>query len=430
MSDSLYIKNITELRFFLDLAGYGCYSRKQMKKRLKKPGTYDKRLDFLNTCLDQTYWHYTQQGKERRFSFHGNIYETTGNYLTPVFFMKTLDMQWLLCYILILQVLDMGHIALSYTDLQEKVMTRLYIAFTPVAAKIPFLHQNDWKKQFRRSHWNKHPEALIALKLHHENWESQIRRRLQDLVDAGLVIHRQDDKERYSLPVIPFSTLSRTDWEQLHQAMLLYSQTALLTLPGCTALEVLFSGLTHRSVYQVRNTNPLRICDDTELYKILKSMQHHKTIRFQYKSSIHQGISMAVQRDTYQREYVYLKECHGINTYNIQYMYKTETGKSVGTQSLHSRRKQRHHSIELILHYKTETEHQELLSRIQDIQLEYKENKITANSSHCYLIVQDGLSLIPWLRTLQPAVEIGWDSTGKLRQRMITDLQEALENYD
>lgn len=54
----------------------------------------------------------------------------------------------------------------------------------------------------------------------------------------------------------------------------------------------------------------------------------------------------------------------------------------------------------------------------------------TENTIFCQLETPDGLALLPWLRTLHPAVELISESTGKLRNRLKKDFEEALRHYE
>lgn len=429
VNNTLYIKSTDELRPFLELAGYGCYSRQQMKQRMEKAGTYDKRIEFLNVCLSPTYWHYSRQGKERRFSFHGDAYHRLHNYLTPIFAMKSLDIQWLLCYLMILAVLnrpEAQQTGITYSDLQDTVIQALYDLLLPHLQQVPFRNQADWKKQLKKSKLDHKDTLFLALQLYHESWASQIRRRAKELADAGLIISQRDGKElRYRLiPAAPVLTAPET--RRFAQVLSFYEGAALLRLPGCY--------LSQRypeyqlPYYQVQHHRLLSISNDPQVYLLLQALRSSQAVSFSYRGTPKEGYPMKVWIDAYQREYVRLREANQCATYRIHRMSRLRLEK----QAVKAVRKEKKTQQQILLriHYQDIADFRESVAKIQD---HFPKTEAEAESMHtalCQIGVQDGRSLIPWLRTLHPAVEVVTDSTGKLRDRLQKDFEEALAQYE
>lgn len=426
---TLYIKSTDELRPFLELAGYGCYSRRQMKRLLPKGGTYDKRIEFLNTCLDSDYWHYTQQGKERRFAFHGDAYHPKVNGLLPIFSMKSLDLQWLLCYLAILSVLNnqKDDTYISYSRLQDKVMQLLYDLLLPRLQSLPFKNQTNWKKELAASPQKNNTVLQLALQLYHQNWNSQIRRRLHDLVEIGWICTISKGNEKQYALNKKDGYLTVKEKQQLAQVLPLFAGTTFFGLPGWY-LTKFYSALPALQYYQIRYGNMLRISNDSQLYLLLRAIREHQKIIFTYRGKAHAGYPVQVYTDAYQREYLRLYKENRISTYRVHRMNQIQltTHKSEPVeQKLDSKKQQ----IILRLHYESRQDFHRLTDhiwyRFPDVEI----SQVRESSAQCRLKTADTRNLLPWIRTLYPQVEVITDTTSKLRARSILDLKEALANY-
>lgn len=429
MNNTLYIKSTAELRPFLELAGYGCYSRQQMKRRLKKAGTYDKRIEFLNACLPSTYWHYSRQGKERRFSFHGDSYHRRYNYLAPIFAMKSLDIQWLLCYLTILAVLNSPHVrqtGMPYSALEKKVVQALYDLLQSQLQQVPFFYQADWKKQLKKSKIDHKKTAALALQLYHESWNSQIRRRAKELDEAGLIAsYHKGNKLWYQL--VPSKlTLAPQEANQLTQTLFFIEGAAVLRLPGCYLSQSFAKPVL--PYYQVHHSHLLGTINDPQIYFLLHAIQKGWPISFSYRGKFKEGYPLNVWIDAYKREYICLWETTKYTTYRIHRMHHLRRlSHSIKTVQ---KKEKAIPQIILRIYYESMPAFQDSIAKIH----EYFPNAVaTAETTHtalCPIQIQDGRSLVPWLRTLHPAIEVVSDSTGKLRHRLHHDFEEALAQYE
>lgn len=426
MNNTLYMKSTDDLRPFLELAGYGCYSRQQMKTLLEKSATYDKRIEFLNVCLSPDYWHYSRKGKERRFAFHDDAYRTKKNELIPIFSMKSLDLQWLLCYLAILSILNQPNAGkgFSYSQIEREVMQLLYDLLLPCLKNIPFKNAADWKKQLATSPQKNDAVIQLALQVYHENWGSQIRRRLQDLVRTGLVNRVSKGKENeYSLP--DKITLLPAGQKELTAALPLFASTALLSLPGWYLTQRYAKSLTKKS--QTRYVNALRISSDSQLYTLLLAIRKQKNITFTYRNRPHEGFPLQVRTDAYQREYLEVYEENRVITYRISRMNQIQLQKG-NTKPEKIPFPSKQHII-LRLHYDNRNSFHRLTDAIWRQCPDALVTQVKGNTAQCILKTNNNRSKIPWLRTLYPQVEIVDDSTGHLRERVRRDLKEALQNY-
>lgn len=426
VKNTLYIKNLDDLRSFLELASYGCYSRRQMKQIMEKSGTYDKRIEFLNTCLSPDYWHYTQQGKERRFSFRSNAYHHRGNDLLPIFFMKAVDLQWLLCYVVILQTLQQPALreeGIAYSRLEELVLDRLYARFMPYIEGMPFACRHDWQQAFAASPLADDDIAEMALRFYHESWNSQIRRRTKELADMGYVVEYRSGKDLcYRLAPVLDVSLSPSDALRLGHVLSLYQCVSALSLPAYDWQRAL--QLAAPQYYHIHHAGSLGICNDPQKYILLKAKQHHVMVSFHYKGQPKLGYVLAIYSDIYQREYVLIQEQTTCAHYRIHRIEDL----SLAPAAITIKKAYRHrtHHIVIQLHTDSEDDTRRIITQLQHLSMALHEI-----APHRYdLATPDGMALIPQLRLLHPAIEIVADTTGNLRDRMKKDIEEALANYD
>lgn len=429
MNNTLYIKSTDDLRPFLELAGYGCYSRQQMKQLLEKAGTYDKRIEFLNVCLSTAHWHYARQGKERRFAFHGDAYHTLHNYLAPIFAMKSMDIQWLLCYIMILLVLNQPENkdkGIPYSTLEKDVIQKLYDLLLPHLKGISFVHQADWKKKLAKATLDDKETVALALQLYHESWASQIRRRAREMAEAGLILSQRRGKELWYRLTLLKTDLTLKERYRLAQSISFCSAVSLLRLPGCYLLQRFKEYVP--PCYQVHHNRLLAISNDPQLYILLKALQQGKAVAFSYRGSPKTGLPLDVWVDAYQREYVHIQEDNQCASYRIHRMAHIQ----ILSATIQRKKKKRPKMQQLALRiYATpDSSCERTLQKIRQRFPQALFTVETENTIFCQLETPDGLALLPWLRTLHPAVELISESTGKLRNRLKKDFEEALRHYE
>ena len=180
--------------------------------------------------------------------------------------------------------------------------------------------------------------------------------------------------------------------------------------------------------YQVHHSHLLGTINDPQIYFLLHAIQKGWPISFSYRGKFKEGYPLNVWIDAYKREYICLWETTKYTTYRIHRMHHLRRlSHSIKTVQ---KKEKAIPQIILRIYYESMPAFQDSIAKIH----EYFPNAVaTAETTHtalCPIQIQDGRSLVPWLRTLHPAIEVVSDSTGKLRHRLHHDFEEALAQYE
>ena len=425
-TDSLYIGSIDKLRSFIQLAAYGCYSRTQMKKRLQRPGMYDKRLEILKFILSSDYWKYRCEKKVRHFFFYNDTYHTLNNYLYPIFSLRSIDIQRVLCTFIILHILQSHPQGLTQADIIKKANDALVIFCKNISPQ----YTGKTGKTLPGE------EKVYELLDEFDNkegfpWNSQLQRRIHDLEDYGYI--QKNEKKRYTIKRNPLTVLSADEKLQLSYAVSFYSAITPISLPGYDLLKLLRRNQEKmQQKYQVRNTNPITIINSPLLFMLRTAIVSQKNISFSYNAKRKEwtGLPLKLQFDRYQRSYVLVAVENNIKRFKISQITDLKI-RDKKTAYIPPKCRQSTAQIHLQLLYASPQEHEQLIFKIHSRFPQAEEYDITPSGSQCTLTTPDVLSLVPWLRTLHPQIKILSDNKGnKTITRIKEDVQEALNNYE
>lgn len=448
--ETLYRKSMDSLRGFLDLASYGAYTRDQMKELMDSPATYDKRIGLLSYCLSDKYWDYTASGKERRYSFKADAYHPAENYLYPIFSLKTIDLQQLLADFSLLHCLEEHSEGMSYTkamnegtsypytflqqiNLAEAQTLSLQLLITHTCEDIsnePKFDSNKWDTE--------KPETMK--KVNEWSWESQYRRRLQDLEDYGFIVRKKAGQfTTYQIAASPLADLSTDELEELRQAVSFYAPISLISLSGYDLYTYHLNpeNKPWPDYYQIRNVNNARIANENLIYFFLDCIQEKQPVSFDFHKMKKKCLPMKLDFDEYHREYVAIRTYdNNLEKCLLHEITKVKTDNPGKTHKVLRKSlpkpKMPKNFITVQIAYSSEKEHEDLLEELNSHVFAVKEHKLDDQHSQCQLLSRDLLSLVPWLRTLLPQVRYVSDTTNgnRIWQHLIGDMQEVLTRYE
>lgn len=424
-SDCIYVKSMDVLRPFIHLASYGCYSRMQIKKRLHCASMYDRRLELLNFSLSPSYWKCVTEKKKHRFFFYGQAYETLTNYVYPLFSMKSIDIQHVLCDFTILDIIAASPQGLLQKELVDAVNNRFMTTFEDI--------DREKCQVFPVSSGKKEAYQLLSYYIHADYlpWNSQIIRRLHNLENYGYI---ERIRKKYFMKPYPLFDFSAEEKKELYYAITFYSSVFPLSLPGYDLLKSLrLSQAAYPQKHLARNANITNIVNDDSLYLLQAAVSQGASVSFRYHHTQKKwtGIPVQIKFDYYQRSYVVIQINKSLMTFKIAYITDIQIGKKSPNYIPSPRIPSNLATIILKLHYTSSQNHQDILDAIHNHCPYAEEYGQKEQSSFCRIRTEDVLALVPWLRTLHPQVIVVADDKGnKVRTRMIQDLQETLQNYD
>lgn len=377
------------LRKFLKLVAQGCYSRNLFAQYSITPRTYDDFLHQLRFFIPEQNIQVTFHDKCAYFSFGDNLERGSNNYLHASFLLKSLLPEHCLHWILILQLLSREGKPLQFPD----ISTKFYEAVADVA----------------------------------EVEQEKLRRRLNELVDAGLVRRTgQGQKIFFALLPNPLGELSPEESAALISAVQFYRNCALLEVPGYflrESLKEIYRAGDAEEIFRLKNNNLARILDDEILFRAVRAINDGKKIYVEREGRSPFKLSpAAVETDyIYNRQYLAYGKSQKLRADEI---LRLKILNEPAEPCVQGREKLR--EIQLRVTFSNSQE-RSLRENILREHLSYVVTEQGANFFVCKIYAVDPLQYYPELWKFQPWAEILNDP---LRKRIRKDVEEALKNYD
>lgn len=387
-----FSKSHENLRKFLKLVAHGCYSRNLFAQYSITPRTYDDFLRQLRFFIPEENLQITRQDGCTYFSFGANLERGLNNYLHASFLLKTLLPEHCLHWILILQQLNRAAAPMQFPELSEA----LYKAVPDVSEVEPEL----------------------------------LRRRVNELVDAGLVLRTaQGQKFFFELLRNPLGALSEEESAALINAVQFYRNCALLEVPGYflrESLKEIYRADDAEEIFRLKNNNLARILDDEILFQAIRALSGGKKIQIEREGKPPSKFSPAVVETDYIYNRQYLVGTIGAEPFKLRVdkILKLKILNESAEPFVSGRKKLR--EIRLRVTFSSPQE-RSLREKILREHLNYEVAEEGAGFFVCKILVGDPLQYYPELWKFQPWAEI---LHGELRERMKNDVEEALKNYD
>lgn len=383
------------LRKFLRLVSYGCYHRTLFNRHKITPRTYDDFLRQLRFFIPEKNLQVTHHNKCSYFTFVGDFRHGTKNYYYSSFLLKTLLPDHCLYKIILLQILEEKNLSLP---------------------EIVKLAENNY------------PDICNI----DTNLEQLLRRRLNELIDSGIVHRVEIDKKFFYKKISnPLGNLSADEIEILFTALKFFRNVSLIGTAGyflCDSLKNIY-GVSEpaQEIFQFRNNNFARILDDDILLTITDAHRRGKKILLERENKLPIIVTpIAIETDFLcNRQYLVALKQRDLMRLRVEKISAVNIINDDAEKFLIAREKLRKiilrvqfsNSDECRLRKKILTE--ELPCRIID---ESDEEFI------CLIETPDPLQIYPRLWKFQPWAEILPGEDG-LRERIKFDALEALKNY-
>lgn len=413
-----YSKTYNNLRQFLRLLSYGCYHRNIFKKFNINPRSYDDDLRQLRFFLPPKHLQETHHQKKSHFTFAGDAYHGSNNYLIHSFKIKSLLPSYCLYTITLLQTIYASAVPLSLNDLCEKI-------------------------EYALTKYGGNDDADVT---------NALRRRLKELVELGLVSKQKSPSNSleclYGKIQNPLSGLRAENAIALQMAIHFYKNIALLSVPGYdlehTLCKMYKLPTTLSNNYQFKNNNYVRILDEEILFTIVSALKQQQLLVIHMNpyeitpSTDKLVLPIALQTDYhYNRQYL-IAESYP-NPDNLKHSNTIMIRIDAIREALPQKTTKISppasppapcQIIELRCTYSSADERSYLLHAFHERCLQTEITQNGAGFFHCNILIQDPRKLLPWIRTLHSHIEILPSPTHHLRERIKKDLKEALKNYD
>ena len=382
------------LRKFLRLVSYGCYSRNSFERHEITPRSYDDLLRLMKFFIPSENIRITWHKKFAYVTFAGDSESDADNFLYKSFLLKNILPEHCFYYITILQVTEREQKKFSLQEVVEKIYS-----------EIP---TDD--------------ADLIQ----------SIRRRLNELTDSGL-LRRFSEKNKF-LYAKNFNPLGELDEEEIHilkTAVNFYKNFSMIETAGyffCDSLENLYPSQELPKIFRFKNNNFVRILDDDILLTIANALNAKKKISVKRKNkppTIVLPLSIETDFVTGRQYLAALKGKEFVRLRIDKIIEADITNENFSEINLSAKKKLRPINLRVWFKNRAEREAREKILRDEP---NFKILTEEENFFVCTIEIEDPLQYYPRLWNFQPWAEILPGADG-LRERMKKDAEEALKNY-
>lgn len=386
------------LRKFLRLLSYGCYHRNLFMRHDITPRSYDDFLRQVKFFVPEKNLQATRYDKCAYFTLIGDFRHGTENFYCTSFKLKTLLPEQCLYKIILLQVLAEGEC----------------LPFSKIVAQV---------ENILAEH---RPTLLDADLL------QTLRRRLNDLIDSGLVRRVEVRKKIFYEKISnPLGDLSASEVLILQDALIFLRNVAPIGTAGyflCDSLKNLYTApAVTRQIFQFKNNNFARVLDDDILLTIIDAAHRRKKIFIERENKPPLTVTpLAVETDFLcSRQYLIALRQRELMRLRVEKI--TAVKLTTDDAEIFSRTQEKLRTVRLLVKFATPQERL-LREKILTEELPCRIVDKTADEFICVIETPDPLQIYPRLWKFQPWAEILAGKDG-LRERMRRDAMEALKNY-
>lgn len=375
------IKNFDKIREYL--RAFSVYGYKQRDDFAHKSSrTYDNEKRRIQSYLD-AYIHEQTSQKGKRISINFDYLSITFNPLFEGFKTKSFTKNDIMLHFVLLDLL---------TSFDSLTLTEIYDHLT-----------FDYLDAFEDS-------KLID--------QRTIRLKLQEYINAGLILENKDGKATYyRLVPNPLAHLSNDTISRLYTALSFYQNVAPLGLLGHFILE---KEQTHRPYFAFSNMHFSHTVDDLLVSELFRAINSHKLVRFIHQNNVgtvalplklvdnvEQGRRYITVYNYLDNQYKFfrldrlieIKVLDEVDDYFPQKLKIIDTLLDTTWGIALSLMDYPHQPEvwELILHIDEQTENH-LLTYLKNAHTQTSLHRVSPNTFHYTLSILDGNEVVPWLR--------------------------------
>lgn len=435
-----YIKDYDTWRPFLRLLAYGCYHKGFVARRLHMSArSYEDNWARARRFLPADRLTVTRVGHREIHSLRGDSYQMQDNFLAHTYGLRSFTGKTAFYRLALLAAVQNADTPLSERELAE-------YALVPTDTELP---------------------AAIG-----DISRSTVHRQLQELAGLGLIeAVRRQGHTAYRAAANPLAGLMADEARLLYAAVCAYRQFARLAAPGCwlaDTLRRLYPQALHEvpsSPLQLKHAAATRVLDDAVAAQLLDCITEQQPCTFTYRlSKVCRVLPLHLRTDFHTgRQYLLglAASANHPDRYHMtqEYHLADITGLTVMPESRIEPppppRTAPPREIELRFHPDGSREAQSIVARLRErfpepdvLRIESQAAPQDADAAipagrgtdaapdassapviTARLRVRDPLTLVPWLRTLYPALEVP-ATEPQLRRRLLDDIKEALHHYE
>ena len=389
-----YGRSHKNLRKFLRLVSYGCYSRNLFERHEITPRSYDDFLRQMRFFIPSENIRITWHNKFAYVTFAGDSKSDDDNFLYKSFLLKTILPEHCLYDITILQITEREQKNFSLQEVVEKI----------------------------------YPEIPTS----DADLVQSIRRRLNELTDSGLLKRcSKKNKFLYAKILNPLGELDEEEIKILKTAVNFYKNFSMIETAGYflfDSLKNLYPTSDLPKIFRFKNNNFVRILDDDILLTVVNALNAKKKILVKRENKpaiIILPLSVETDFVTGRQYVVALKEKEIVRLRVDKIVEAEISNENFSEINLPVKKKLR--PINLRVCFKNRAERFEREKILRD-EPNFKILTEGENFFDCAIETEDPLQYYPRLWNFQTWAEILPGADG-LRERMKKDAEEVLKNY-
>ena len=371
----------------------------------KSQRDYNNRIRRVRNFIDEEFLQHDNINKIKYNRFYIENYTKAHNFLYDSYLIKNVDVNELKVYFLILQKLnEVGEVKNS--KLMKDVLGLVY--------------QKD----------------IISDNKDFEQFTERVK---EKMVSLGIIDKRKKGRDTIlSIKKDIFEDFSNQEIIEIMNAISFYSNVAIISEPGYSALDVMKDYLLgervfkydFESTFSFKQNFLSRILDDEVISLIGESIKVQKTLKFFYNGKNIEVLPKEIVTEySYGRQYLIAKDLkyNNYSKYRVDKINECKIGKKyIHEPSILSKEKNK--ILVEIDFYIDEQNEDYLVKRIKkegDGQLE----RLAENHFLYFVEIEDTMSILPWIRSFGTVAKVRPSNNHSLDKKIRLEYEELLEKY-
>lgn len=374
------------------------------KTKEKSQRDYNNKIRRVRNFIDEEFLQYENINKTKYNRFYIENYTKAHNFLYDSYLIKNVDVEELKAYFLILQSLNQ-YDEIKNSELMKEVCELI----------------SD--------------EDLID-KVDFDQFTERVK---EKIVDLGIINKRKKGRDTIlSISKDIFEDFSETEIIEIMNAISFYSNVAIISEPGYSAIDVMSDYLwgdrdfecDFESTFSFKQNFLSRILDDEVISLIGEAIKSQKTLKFSYNGKKIEAIPKEIATEySYGRQYLIAKDLkyNNYSKYRVDKINECKIGKKYSEEAF-TLSKEKNKILVEIDFYIDEKDEDYLIERIKkegDGHLE----KLQTNHFLYSIEIEDTMSILPWIRSFGTVAKVRPSENHSLDKKIRQEYKELLEKY-